>query len=569
MVLYSGEVFVEMGLISQDQLDAALEKQREDGTPIGNLLVQMGLISERDRARAMGVHWGVSYHDLSGYQPRKELVDLIPVETARRYKAIPVDRENGRLTVALVNPLDIFAIDEIRLMTGLEVEAVISSEEEILEAQRRSYRVDASVNQAVQDVMKGFEADSLELSTSPDDEVSVEELREMGEEAPIVRLANMIITQAISDGASDIHVEPSKDCIKVRYRVDGVMIDSMVLPKRVQASLVSRIKIMSDLDIAEKRVPQDSRISAAIDGREYDFRVSTLPCLYGEKVVMRVLDKGSIRIGLQKLGFLEDTLTDLEKVICRSYGIILVTGPTGSGKSTTLYSILSQLHTGTVNIITAEDPVEYELPGINQVQVNAKAGMTFARALRAMLRQDPDIIMVGEMRDQETATIAIEAALTGHLVLSTLHTNDAPSAPPRLTEMGVEPFMIASSLIGVLAQRLVRTLCPRCKEPYRPTLEEFTQYGFTPPVHLHELEIYRAAGCDQCKRTGYKGRMGIHEFMTMSDEVREQILKHSASYTIMEAATRNGMRQLKEDAIAKVVRGYTSIEEIVRVIYSG
>jgi type IV pilus assembly protein PilB len=343
----------------------------------------------------------------------------------------------------------------------------------------------------------------------------------------------------------------------------------MVLPKRVQASLTSRFKILADMDIAEKRVPQDNRISATIDGREYDFRVSTLPCIYGEKIVMRVLDKSSVRVGLDKLGFLPDTLAKLEEVVSRSYGIILVTGPTGSGKSTTLYSILSRLNTGLVNIITAEDPVEYELPGINQVQVNPKAGLTFASALRAMLRQDPDIIMVGEMRDRETATIAIEAALTGHLVLSTLHTNDSSSAPPRLTEMGVEPFMIASSLIAVLAQRLVRTLCPRCKEPYQPTESEFTRYGFTPPPNLHEITIYRAKGCENCKNTGYKGRTGIHELLVMSDPVRDLILKHAAAYAIQKVAVEHGLRLLKEDALQKVLLGRTSIEEVVRVIYSG
>lgn len=570
-MLHSGETFVELGFISHEQLQAALQKQHEEGlqVPIGELLVQMGFLTDRDRVRALGMNWGVPFIDLSDSRPDPEVVQLLPPEVARRHKAVPVMRENGRLTVALANPLDIFAIDDIRMQTGLEIEALIATEEDILNAQRQFYRLDANVNQAVQDVMREMTGAEVAVEQIPEEDLSAEELREMGEEAPIVRLANMVITQAISDGASDIHIEPLKDCIKVRYRIDGVMIDSMVLPRRLNASLVSRIKIMSDMDIAEKRVPQDNRISATIDGREYDFRVSSLPCLYGEKIVMRVLDKGSIRIGLPKLGFLPDTLQKVNEVISRSYGIILVTGPTGSGKSTTLYSILSQLNTGLVNIITAEDPVEYELPGINQVQINPKAGLTFARALRAMLRQDPDIIMVGEMRDQETATIAIEAALTGHLVLSTLHTNDAPSAPPRLTEMGCEPFMIASSLIGVLAQRLIRTLCPRCKEPYRPAAEEFTNYGFPVPASLYELELYRAKGCDHCKKTGYKGRMGIHEFMTMNNEIRELILKHAASHSIQQAAIANGMRVLKEDALEKVLLGYTSIEEVVRVIYSG
>lgn len=564
------ELFIRVGLITEEQLHEAIQKQQE-GTPLSldHLLVQLGHISEKDRVRVMGMHWGVPFVDLNETPPDPELVSLIPVELAKRYRAVPVTRENGKLTVALADPLDIFAIDDLAQHTKLEIEAVIATEEDIQQTIRRLYRTTEAVNETVKELIRDLGESSLEVKSSQEEELSAEELRDLADDAPVVKLANMIITQAIADGASDIHIEPARDCLKVRYRIDGVMIDSMVLPKRVQASLTSRFKILADMDIAEKRLPQDNRISATIDGREYDFRVSTLPCVYGEKIVMRVLDKSSIRVGLDKLGFLPDTLETLEKVISRSYGIILVTGPTGSGKSTTLYSILSRLNTGLVNIITAEDPVEYELPGINQVQVNPKAGLTFASALRSMLRQDPDIIMVGEMRDRETATIAIEAALTGHLVLSTLHTNDASSAPPRLIEMGVEPFMIASSLIAVLAQRLVRTLCPRCKEPYQPTEQEFTRYGFTPPPNCSSLTLYRPKGCENCKRTGYKGRTGIHELLVLSDPVRDLILQHAAAYTIQKTAQELGLRLLKEDALQKVLLGRTSIEEIVRVIYSG
>ncbi len=548
-----------------------MAKQHEEGAtqPIGDILVQFGFITDRDRTRALGAHWGVPFYDPSETSAEEGAVKLLSAEASRRYKAVPFKHEDNRLCVAMAKPLDIFAIDEIRLLTGCEVEAYIAVEEDIQAIQRQYYRNDASVVKAVEQVMQEFASNEIAITKEQEEELSVEELRELGEDAPIVRLANMIITQAIADGASDIHVEPTKECVKVRYRVDGVMLDNMVLPKRVQASLVSRFKIMSEMDIAEKRVPQDNRISATIDGHEYDFRVSTLPCLYGEKVVMRVLDKGNIRIGLSKLGFLSDTLTKLEEVCARTYGIILVTGPTGSGKSTTLYSILSQLNTGLVNIITAEDPAEYELAGVNQVQVNHKAGLTFGRALRAMLRQDPDIIMVGEMRDQETATIAVESALTGHLVLSTLHTNDAPSAPPRLTEMGVEPFMIASSLVAVLAQRLARTICPRCKEEYTIPYHELLAQGFDLPNPPERVKLYRGAGCDFCKRTGYKGRTGLHELMTINDEIRDQILKHSAAHSIRETALATGMRPLKYDALCKALMGETTIEEIVRVIYSG
>ncbi|MGQ9901980.1 MAG: type II secretion system ATPase GspE [Fimbriimonadales bacterium] len=564
------ELFLQMGLISEQQLHEALQKQHEGvPLPLEHLLVQLGHITEKDRVRVMGHHWGVPFVDLVETPPDPQLASMLTPEMAKRYRAVPVAKENGRLLVAMADPLDIFAIDEIRQHTKHEIEAAIATEEDIQTALKRLYRTDTAVSDTVKELMRDLGESEMLLHDNSDEELSAEELREIADDAPVVRLANMVITQAITDGASDIHIEPTRDCVKVRYRIDGVMIDSMVLPKRVQASLTSRFKILADMDIAEKRVPQDNRISATIDGREYDFRVSTLPCIYGEKIVMRVLDKSSVRVGLEKLGFLPDTLATLEEVVSRSYGIILVTGPTGSGKSTTLYSILSKLNTGLVNIITAEDPVEYELPGINQVQVNPKAGLTFASALRAMLRQDPDIIMVGEMRDRETATIAIEAALTGHLVLSTLHTNDSSSAPPRLTEMGVEPFMIASSLIAVLAQRLVRTLCPRCKEPYQPTESEFTNYGFTPPPNLHEVTIYRAKGCENCKNTGYKGRTGIHELLVMSDPVRDLILKHAAAYAIQKVAVEHGLRLLKEDALQKVLLGRTSIEEIVRVIYSG
>ncbi len=564
------ELFLQLGLITDSQLHDALQKQREGvPLPLEHLLVQLGYITEKDRVRVMGHHWGIAFVDLAETPPDPQLAALLTPELAKRYRAVPIAKENGKLIVALADPLDIFAIDEIRQHTKHEIEAVVATEEDIQNALKKLYRTDSAVTDTVKELMRDLGESEMLIHEGAEEELSAEELREIADDAPVVRLANMIITQAITDGASDIHIEPTRDCVKVRYRIDGVMIDSMVLPKRVQASLTSRFKILADMDIAEKRVPQDNRISATIDGREYDFRVSTLPCIYGEKIVMRVLDKSSVRVGLEKLGFLPDTLGMLEEVVSRSYGIILVTGPTGSGKSTTLYSILSRLNTGLVNIITAEDPVEYELPGINQVQVNPKAGLTFASALRAMLRQDPDIIMVGEMRDRETATIAIEAALTGHLVLSTLHTNDSSSAPPRLTEMGVEPFMIASSLIAVLAQRLVRTLCPRCKDPYQPTESEFAQYGFAVPPNLHERTIYRAKGCENCKNTGYKGRTGIHELLVMSDPVRDLILKHAAAYSIQKVAVEQGMRLLKEDALEKVLLGRTSIEEIVRVIYSG
>ncbi|HPP76547.1 MAG TPA: GspE/PulE family protein, partial [Armatimonadota bacterium] len=388
------------------------------------------------------------------------------------------------------------------------------------------------------------------------------------EEAPVIRLANLIISRAVQDGASDIHIEPGRDAVRVRFRVDGILHEALAVPKKIQASLISRVKIMAEMDIAEKRAPQDGRIGAVIDGRQFDFRVSTLPSVYGEKIVLRVLDKSSISIGLNKLGLLPETMERFESLIVRTYGIILVTGPTGSGKSTTLYSVLSKLNSGEKNILTIEDPVEYELAGITQVQINSRAGLTFAAGLRTMLRQDPNIVMVGEIRDAETAIIATEAALTGHLVLSTLHTNDAPGAITRLIDMGIEPFLISSGVIGVLAQRLVRCICTKCKEQYKPPLDAVKRLGI-PLDEGSSVTFYRGKGCDYCKGTGYKGRIGIYELMIMNDKIRDLVLTRASSHTIREAAIQTGMKTLKEDAMEKILLGTTSREESLRVIYSG
>ena len=406
-----------------------------------------------------------------------------------------------------------------------------------------------------------------------EEEIESSDLSEDGDDAPIIRLANLILSQGITDKASDIHIEPMKDGVRVRYRVDGVMVDGMSLPRKVVLPLTSRFKIISDMDIAEKRVPQDNRIGTIVGGKEFDLRVSTLPLIHGEKIVMRILDKSGINVGLGKLGFLPHNLKIVEDMCEKSFGIILVTGPTGSGKSTTLYSILNRLNTGDNNIITIEDPVEDELAGINQCGVNKRAGMTFAAGLRAMLRQDPDIIMVGEMRDTETATIAMEAALTGHLVLSTLHTNDAPSAPGRLIDMEVEPFLISSSIICVLAQRLVRVVCPNCKESYTASREGLLRYGFPLPEEVGadtggELTLFKGKGCDRCKGTGYKGRTGVHELMVFNDDIRNKVLERVPSHIIRNLATASGMQTLQQDAVAKILQGTTNVDEVLRVIYA-
>lgn len=562
------------GLISQEDLELAIQKHKELGgaEPVARVLVSMGLVSERDRVRCLGKVWGIPFVEIAEVAPQLEALEVISPQVAKRFKCVPIERRADKLMVAMVNPLDIFVIDELRLTTGLEIEAMIAIEEDLLAALANHYKVDINVNDALAGVMKDFDGD-VEITHDREDELSEAELREMGEDAPIIRLANLIVSQAIADKASDIHMEPMKDGMRVRYRVDGVLQDGMKLPRKVVAPLTSRMKIMSEMDIAEKRAPQDNRISAVIGGKEFDFRVSTLPCVYGEKIVMRVLDKGGINVGLSKLGFLPHNMKIIEDLSSKSYGIILVCGPTGSGKSTTLYSILNKLNTGMNNIITIEDPVEYELAGINQCGVNVKAGMTFAAGLRAMMRQDPDVIMVGEMRDKETATIGMEAALTGHLVLSTLHTNDAPSATTRLADMEVEPFLISSAVIGVLAQRLVRQICSHCKESYSTQRESLLRYGFPLPDEIGadtggEITLFKGKGCDHCKGSGYKGRTGIHELLMMSDEIRDEILKRGPAHLIRNLAVQTGMKTLQMDAVSKILMGVTSVDEVLRVLYA-
>ena len=566
MVL-TGEHFLQEGLISNDQLTQAITKQREldNKESLARILVQMGFISERDRVRCLGKVWGVPFADINEVMPQAEALELLSPQNARKFKALPIERHGNRVIVAMVNPLDIFAIDEIRLITGLDVEPMIVIEEDLHGALQQYYRSEGEV---LAGVIRDFDGGELSIIAASDDEEEQE-----ADDAPIIRLANLIISQAVIDKASDIHIEPQKDGLRVRYRIDGVLMEGMHLPKKVSAALASRFKIIANMDIAEKRSPQDNRISMTVSGKEFDFRVSTLPCIFGEKIVMRVLDKGSIKVGLNKLGLLENNLMMIEDMCTKTYGIILVTGPTGSGKSTTLYSILNHINTGDNNIITIEDPVEYELSGINQCGVNVRAGMTFAAGLRSMLRQDPDIIMVGEMRDEETATIAMEAALTGHLVLSTLHTNDAPSAPTRLIDMGVEAFLISSSVIGILAQRLMRVTCLNCKEAYQVKKTDVIRFGFELPQHIMDngqdtITLYRGAGCDKCKKSGYKGRTGIHELMLVTDELRDMILKHEPSHLLRATAVKGGMQTLQDDALAKVLLGVTTIDEVVRVIYA-
>ncbi len=567
-----GDAFVEAGLVTEDQLQQALEKQLQLGASekIGDVLVTMGLVSEKEKVKCLGKYWGYQFVDLTDQSVDPEAVKCISHDLARRYKVMPVSRHNGSLVLAMKNPLDVFALDEVRLVTGAEIEAVIATEEDISAAIMQQYGCESSSAEAVNELVDDIQTSDIALdeAETSEEDVSVEELRELSEEAPVVKLANLIISKGVQEKCSDIHIEPGKTAMRVRYRIDGMMQEGLVVPKKVQASLTSRIKIMADMDIAEKRSPQDGRISATVDGRQFDFRVSTLPNINGEKIVLRVLDKGSVMIGLNKLGFLPHTMELFESMINRTYGINLVTGPTGSGKSTTLYSVLAKLNTGDKNILTIEDPVEYELPGLTQTQVNVRAGLTFASGLRTMLRQDPDVIMVGEIRDQETAMIAVEAALTGHSVLATLHTNDAPGAITRLMDMGVESFLIASAVVGVLAQRLVRLICPKCKESYTPPKDAVRRLGIEIEDGA-EVTFSRGRGCDYCKGSGYKGRIGIYELMPVTDKVRDLILANGSSYSIKDVAIEQGMKTLRDDAIQKILLGMTTVEESLRVIFAG
>lgn len=567
-----GEILVTRGYVTPEQLNSALEAQNGLLTmeALGDTLVSMGYLSNRDKLRCLADQWGVEFVDLETFPVDTEIVKLCGQEICRRYKAIPISKPNGKVVVAMKDPNDIYAIDPLRLILGADVEPVLADEEDILGAISRYFADDGASQAMVQDALKDIDLDNIDMAPSVDDgsDVSVEQLRELVDEAPVVRLANLIMSQAVKDGASDIHIEPTREGVRVRNRVDGILQESSHLPKKIQASLISRFKIMASMDIAEKRAPQDGRISMIIEGKQWDFRVSTLPSVFGEKVVLRILDKSAISVGLHRLGLMPKTLEQFEGLIQRTYGIILVTGPTGSGKSTTLYSVLSKLNSTEKNILTIEDPVEYELPGITQVGVNPRAGLTFAAGLRCMLRQDPNIIMVGEIRDGETALIAVEAALTGHLVLSTLHTNDAPGAVARLLDMGVEPFLISSAVVGVLAQRLARVICPRCKISYQPPMDAVRRLGMS-SENTQGVKFYRGKGCEYCKGTGYKGRTGIYELMTVNDEIRDLALNRASSHAIKEAAIRNNMITLKQDATEKVLLGVTTLEETLRVVYSG
>ena len=549
-----GAVLVAEGLVTQDQLDAALAEQASVGKPLGGVLVERGQLSETDLARALALQHGLQFVDLAEYPVDRAAIGLVPEPVARRYRALPIGWDDGRLVVAMADPTNVFALDDIHTLTGADVQAAVVAKDQLLEALDRFHRLEGEAGEVAQ-----IAADELTAA----DELA--QARDVVEDAPIVRLVNLLITQAVADRASDIHVEPADTDLRIRFRVDGVLHEVMRSPRSIQAGVISRLKIMSEINIAERRVPQDGRMSLTVGGKTIDLRVATLPTVHGEKVVMRILDKSQARLDLTDLGFRPEAFRRYEACFRKPYGTILVTGPTGSGKSTTLYATLNVLNDADRNIITVEDPVEYRLAGVNQVQVNPRAGLTFAAALRAILRADPDVILVGEIRDRETAIIAVEAALTGHLVLSTLHTNDAASTPMRLIEMGVEPFLVTSALDCVVAQRLARRLCERCKESYQPSPAELLQADW-PAAELGRPLLYRAVGCPACSRTGYRGRLAIQEVMVLSEEVERLIVERASSDDVKKSAVSQGMTTLREDGLRKVAQGLTSLEEVFRVV---
>jgi type IV pilus assembly protein PilB len=546
---FISDVIVEMGFLERERVDAAVEEGKSSGRSPEQVLLESGAITGDQLARAVAQRFGLDHVDLTIYKTDVSALNSITPQAARRLGAVPIGKDdNGTLMVAMSDPSNVLALDDLKLMTGSEVRPVVASPDDIAGLVGRMSRFDDAVAEAI-------EIGEEELA-------EVAEIRESADDAPVIKLVNSVIAQAVDEGASDIHFEPEGREMRVRFRVDGVLRETTQIPRRMIAGVISRVKIMADLDIAEKRVPQDGRVSLTVEGHAIDTRVVTMPRVDGEGIVMRILDKSQALISLEALGMAEASEELFEDGFRRSYGAVLVTGPTGSGKSTTLYAALNEINEPQRNIITIEDPVEYQLPGVNQLQVNLKAGLTFAGGLRAMLRADPDVIMVGEIRDADTAKIAIESALTGHLVLSTLHTNDAPSAITRLTEMNIEPFLSASAIVCIVAQRLVRQLCTYCKSRTMLSVSSLEKAGFNVAF---DLEAYEPVGCGRCSGSGYKGRTGLYEVMAISDEIRDLTVERASADEIRKVAVAQGMRPLRADGFEKVKNGITSIAEVARV----
>ncbi|MBI3621365.1 MAG: Flp pilus assembly complex ATPase component TadA [Nitrospirae bacterium] len=586
-----GELLIADGQLTEEQLNQALAYQHRHGGRLGAILLKMGFVTEEAMIKMLGSQMGIAHIEPSDIVIEQSVIKLVPEQMARRYQVLPVARKERVITLAMADPLNVFAIDAVRQATGLDVQPVVSREQEVLKAINRYYSITSSMERVVKtldDQRTGQDRRSQSdrrSETSLDESYQVDELGDMtlirelrsvvgelkAEDAPVIKFVNMMIAQAVREGTSDIHLEPDSDVLRIRYRVDGLLREVLTSPRHLQAGVTSRIKIMANIDIAEKRIPQDGAIQIKVGKKDLDIRVSTLPTVFGEKVVMRLLDKSNVLLGLEESGMAERHVVPFRKLIRRPYGLILVTGPTGSGKSTTLYGSLQEINSIDKNIVTVEDPVEYQLKIINQVQVNSKAGVTFASGLRSILRQDPDVIMIGEIRDKETATIAIQAALTGHLVFSTLHTNDAPTAATRLIDMGVEPFLIASTLSGVVAQRLVRRVCQRCKSPYEPQADLLKNLNLNgaQPSSLNGAQagetFMHGKGCQECRQTGYAGRMGIYELLILDDALRTQIIARATAREIQIQAKKSGFMTLREDGLLKAAHGRTTLEEVLRV----
>jgi type IV pilus assembly protein PilB len=607
MAVKLGDLLLKAKLITQDQLDAALKSQREEGGKIGEALVRVGSVTENDITETLSQQFGVPSIDLASFEIDPAVVKIVPADVARKYGVLPVNKTGATLTIAMGDPTNVFAMDDIKFMTGYNVEPVVASEVALRKAIDRHYGTPRSVvlkerpkptpgyappegtldevmasSALTADDMAGVglgemnidEITGVETGADVDvlkgeegEEIDLIDLAKSSESAPIIKLSNLILIEALKAGASDIHVEPYEKEFRVRFRIDGILHNIMALPMRTRDPLISRLKIMAKLDISEKRLPQDGRIKIRLRveerSRDLDLRVSTVPAQFGEKVVMRLLDKTKLQLDMTQLGFEAEPLRRFKDAIDRPYGIVLVTGPTGSGKTNTLYSAIAQLNDPTVNILTAEDPIEYNLAGINQVQMKEQIGLTFASALRSFLRQDPDIILVGEVRDFETAEIAVKAALTGHLVLSTLHTNDAPSTISRLMNMGIEPFLVATSINAICSQRLVRRICTGCAEQVETPPQMLIQVGFAPD-EVKSLEIKRGRGCERCGHSGYKGRVGLYEVLQFSDEIREMILSGSTSIELKRKAIEEGMVSLRSSGLHKIRLGVTTLEEVIR-----
>jgi|WetSurSiteA1Bulk_404760.scaffolds.fasta_scaffold14811_1 type IV pilus assembly protein PilB len=568
-----GELLVKENYITADQLEVALKHQRQNGGRLGSILINFGFVEDDDITALLSRKYGVPSINLTFFEIDPSIIKLIPVDVAQKYMVVPLSRVGSTLTVASADPTNVFAMDDIKFMTGFNVEPVVASETSILEALEKYYGTPHSIElkRVYEQIAQGDRENSvdldLEAALEDEREISPDELQRSSEDAPIIRLVNLILSDSLKKGASDIHMEPYEKDFRVRFRVDGILYNMMNPPLKLRDAIISRIKIMSKLDISEKRLPQDGRIKirTTFDGRkkEIDYRVSSLPTLFGEKIVLRILDRDNLPLDMSKLGFEESSLKKVEAAIAKPYGMVLVTGPTGSGKTSTLYSALNKLNTPETNIMTAEDPVEYNFRGINQVQIREQIGLTFAAALRSFLRQDPNIILVGEIRDFETTEIAIKAALTGHLVLSSVHTNDAPSTISRLLNMGIEPFLVATSVHLICAQRLIRKICQECKVEVKTPLQALTSAGFA-QEEAKTIRTYKGEGCKTCNGTGYKGRIGMYEVMEIGEDIQELILVGASAREIRRKAVEEGMLTLRQSGLAKIKAGATTLEEVLR-----